>query len=81
MEFIHVFFLGLFLIACSYAFMYFMQPWKKYNVNISIQDIKPRQIMFKQYQGSYLNIKDCYEQMINFILAEDQNNTDSTFKF
>lgn len=58
------FILGLVLIALIYLFWYYMQPLQILKVNISQQVIKPRKILYKHFQGLYLDIKDEFGKMM-----------------
>lgn len=60
MAFIYAFLLGLVMIGISYAWWYYMQPFKKHRVDISLKNIKSEDVMYKQYTGSYNDIKSCY---------------------
>lgn len=80
MPYFQVFLLGLVLIGASYAFMYYLQPGKKYKVNIKLENITSKQIMYKQYLGSYQDIKAQFEVLINFILEYDEKNPQKIIK-
>lgn len=73
MAFVLVFILGLLMIALSYLFWYYMQPFQAYKVEISQQSIRKRKILYKQYRGSYLDIKDEINKMVQIVEKAKMN--------
>lgn len=62
-----VFIIGLILMMAAYLFWYFMQPFRQYQVEISHKEIPGRRVLYKEYKGSYSQIKDMYDALLDLL--------------
>ncbi|CDW78395.1 UNKNOWN [Stylonychia lemnae] len=67
MSFGVVFIIGLVLIAATYLFWYYMQPWQMYKVDITQEKIQKRRVLYKEFKGSYTDIKDTFDNLLELI--------------